>query len=151
MALLTLTAESKTAIQNYYGLDDLKDWSNPRAVGTPASIDFDAVAQWASRAVRWFTQRGYTVDETDQGRDFDIIRTTVALFRPDHNLTETERELKAKLSTDFKPIRAALPVGSGIAVGEDDDRRNFSDDQLEALDNVAESRNNLRTALRGIE
>ena len=150
MALLVLTSESRDAITDYYGVADLVELSLFRPdsrpdITDPAAIDWDAIARWATKAIAWWTQRGYIVDQTD-----DRVRDHVALFRPAARLSEAERTARALLSTDFPAVRGVTAVGSSIGVGDEGDRRSFADDQLDALDAVAETRGAQRTQGKGL-
>jgi len=140
MALLVLTTETRDAILDYYGVADLVELSlfRPDArpdITDPGEIDWDAIARWATKAIAWFTQRGYTVDQTS-----DRIRDNVALFRPAARLSEAERAARELLSRDYPPVRGVTASGTTVAAGSEGDRRKFSDDQLDAIDNVAETR-----------
>lgn len=149
MALLVLTTETRDAITDYYGIADLVELSLFRPDTRPditdaGAIDWDAIARWATKAIAWFTRRGCPVDQTS-----DLVRDNVALFRPAARLSEAERAARELLVTEFPSVRTATAVGSTVAPGEEGDRRAFTDGQLDALDDIAETRGAIRNQGQG--
>lgn len=150
MALLILTAESRTAITDFYGVADLVELSNFRTeadldVTDPGDIVWEPIERWASKCIAWFKNRGRNFDQTS-----DEVRFNVALFRPTARLSAAEQKAFERLEADFPFVRRAVSSSTSVAAGADGDRRKFSDDQLNALDDVAETRGRERRQGRGL-
>lgn len=127
---------STAQLNTIYRLNGGEEWfkarTNPDATVKPTTVDTDAVEDATSACEAWFARRGYDLTRTDGAELFQWVGLWVVA---QHLWTQTESDKYARMLEQY-PVTFGGAVSTGIAAGDDDDRRHFTDTKLDALDQI---------------
>ena len=126
---MALKAATIASLKRLHGEPFLKRVTNPEASG--ASVDEDVLNTAIDTAIRWFARLGYDFDETSP----ELQYYSVLFMQPRTLWSEEMKELAAERD-DIYVHQFVSPSSTSIAAGGTDDRRHFSDKQLDALDKI---------------
>lgn len=126
---MALTAAQLTKLKALHGEKFLQAVTHPES--QPGPIDETVVETALEMCVADFRRRGYPISETH----VEALYYCVLYIAP-ATMHSTELKELAQRRDALYPMRGPEIAGTATAAGEEGDRRNFSDDQLKALDQI---------------
>ena len=129
---MAITDATVTKLKELHGEKYLQGVTNRSSNTKPTSIDEDVLETAVEAAEAWFARRGYSLTRSD----IEVLGYVDLWARPRNLWSKAERNRWGEMHDLYPPVLGTTASTSAIAPGGENDRRHFTDDDLNELDQI---------------